>query len=100
MKNKALRYNKNKPKWSLIHYESLHPLIRVLEFGAKKYGVDNWKLGLDKKEILESMQRHLAELMDGNERDTESKLPHMGHIQANAMMYNYHYVINKTDSYP
>ena len=35
------------------------------------------------------MQRHLAELMDGNEIDDESGLPHMGHLQCNAMFYNY-----------
>jgi hypothetical protein len=58
-------------------------------FGAKKYAPENWKKGLDKKEILESIMRHVAELMDGKELDDESGLPIMGHIQCNAMFYNY-----------
>lgn len=87
---KALRYNEGKPRWSLVHFESLVPMIRVLEFGALKYGRENWKKGLDTKEILESMQRHLAALLDGEEFDPESGLSHMGHIQCNAMFYNYH----------
>ena len=33
---KALRYNEGKPKWSYVHYASLEPMIRVMEFGAKK----------------------------------------------------------------
>lgn len=88
-KDKAIRYNKGKRKWSLVHYKSLEPMIEVLEFGAKKYAPDNWKKGLDKKEILESMQRHLAALMDGEKTDAESRISHMGHIMCNAMFYNY-----------
>lgn len=87
---KGDRYNEGKPKWSLVHFGSLVPMIRVLEFGAEKYSPDNWKKGLDLKEILESMQRHLAALMDGEEFDSESGISHMGHIQCNAMFYNYH----------
>jgi ubiquitin-protein ligase len=89
--DKSIRHNECKPKWSLVHYESLLPMIAVLEFGCIKYSRDNWKKGLDLKEILESMQRHLAALMDGEENDKESGISHMGHIQFNAMFYNYHY---------
>ena len=87
---KSDRFNEGKPRWGLVHFESLVPMIRVLEFGAKKYSPENWKKGLDLREILESMQRHLAALMDGEEIDKESGISHMGHIQCNAMFYNYH----------
>ena len=90
MKNeKALRFNEGKPKWTLVHFESLIPLVRVLEFGASKYSPNNWKKGLDLKEILDSTQRHLASLIDGEEIDSESQLPHIGHIMCNAMFYQY-----------
>ena len=116
---KALRYNKNKPEWSLIHFESLIPLINVLKYGELKYSIfendlgekikgsevdkdnifnlklissgrENWKLGLDKKEILDSLMRHTVSLLDGKEYDDESKLHHIGHIMANAMFYSYY----------
>lgn len=90
-KEKASRYNEGKPKWSLVHYESLVPMIRVLEFGALKYAPFNWQKEMNLKEILESMQRHLAALMDGEEIDKESGISHMGHIQCNALFYNYHF---------
>ena len=86
---KALRYNDGKPKWGLVHYDSLIPMIRVLEFGALKYTPWNWMKPMPTREILESMQRHLAALMDGEEYDSESEIDHMGHIQANAMFYNF-----------
>lgn len=86
---KADRFNKGKRKWSLVHFKSVEPMVEVLEFGAKKYSPNNWKKGLDKQEILESMQRHLAALMDGEQVDEESGISHMGHIMCNAMFYNY-----------
>ncbi len=87
---KADRFNEGKPKWSLVHFASLIPMIRVLEFGAKKYAPKNWMKPMDTTEILESMQRHLAALLDGEIYDAESGISHMGHIQCNAMFYNYH----------
>lgn len=93
---KALRYNSWKPDWSLVHFPSLEPMVRVLEYGEKKYtvwdvsGRDNWKKPMEKKQILNSMMRHLIRLMDGEELDPESKLPHIGHIMCNTLFYSYH----------
>ena len=117
----ALRYNDGKLQWSLVHYESLEPMIRVLEYGAHKYSIfkdalgneykgsevsisdvkemnltqvssgrDNWKKPMDIKKILESAQRHLASIMDGEINDSDSGLSHMGHLMCNSLFYNYH----------
>ena len=65
-------------------------------FGAKKYAPENWKKGLDRTEILESAQRHLIALFDGEENDSESGLSHAGHILCNMMFYVYHHVLKLT----
>lgn len=88
-RTKAKRFSTGKRKWQLVHYKSIEPMVEVLEFGAIKYAPDDWKKGLDKKEILESMMRHLTALMDGESKDSESGISHMGHIMCNAMFYNY-----------
>ena len=96
MTEKALRYNEGKPQWSLIDFDSLEPMVRVLEYWMKKYTVwdvtwrDNWKKPMDRKKILDSMMRHQIALMAGEEIDQESGKPHIGHIMANAMFYSYH----------
>lgn len=72
MSNKGDRFNKGKPRWSLVAFFALVPMVRVLEYGANKYSDHNWQKGLDKKEILESLMRHLVSLMDGEIRDEES----------------------------
>lgn len=70
-------------------------MVQVLEYGATKYAPDNWKKGLNREEILESLLRHVFELMDQVDRgesdlDSESGLEHIGHIMCNAMFYSYH----------
>lgn len=87
----ALRYNQGKIQWSLVHFDSISELPKVLEFGAQKYSRDNWKKGLKLNEILDSMQRHLSSVIDGEQFDDESNLHHMGHIMCNAMFYMYNY---------
>lgn len=91
MTKQANRYNTNKLRWSLVDFPSLGEMVRVLEFGAEKYAPNNWKKGLNRDEILESIQRHLVELNSDQELDEESKLHHMGHVMCNAMFYLFHF---------
>ena len=86
----GLRFNEGKLQWSQMHYASMAPLIRVLEYGAKKYTKGNWQKGMCPIAILECLQRHLAAIIDGETKDPESGLPHIGHVMANAMMYSYY----------
>lgn len=82
---KGLRYNEGKVKWGLVPHSALVPMVKVLEFGAKKYAPFNWQKGLSVSEILESMQRHLYAFQEGENIDPESGLEHIGHIQCNAL---------------
>ena len=120
----SLRYNTNKPKWSLMDYESMEDMLRVLAYGRHKYstfrdesgvehkgvditpeqaatmecvydGRDNWKNKTDMEVPIDSLQRHIAAIMKGEELDKESGLPHIAHVMANAMFYSYHSRKNK-----
>lgn len=98
--NKAIRYNAGKPQYSIIDYSALEPMVRVLEFGAKKYARDDWRKGLDKHGILDSLARHVGELIDAvnekrDETDHESHQPIIGHILCNAMFYSKFYAQEK-----
>ena len=85
----ADRFNKGKLQWSLVDFNSLESLVRVLEFGAEKYSPNNWKKGLEKKATLDCLMRHLIALMNNEELDKESGESHIGHIMANAMFYEH-----------
>lgn len=87
--DKALKYNQNKPMWSLVDFKSFEGMVKVLEFGAKKYEAHNWKKGLYTSEICESLLRHLFEHMSGNRIDNESGLPHIDHVACNIMFLSW-----------
>jgi len=87
----ALRYNETKPEWGLVDFDSLINMVRVLEYGAKKYDKYNWKKGLPYVSVIESMLRHIFAFLNGEDLDPESGLPHTGHIMCNALFLDYYW---------
>ena len=88
-KEQGARFNEGKTKWSLVDFDSLEGMVKVLENGQKKYGKDNWKKGLPVSEATESLLRHVFALLRGEQVDKESGLPHSAHILCNAMFIAY-----------
>lgn len=87
----ASRDNAGKPEWGLVDFDALEPMVRVLEFGKKKYGESNWRKGgklLTSVKILESLMRHTFAILRGELRDKESGELHIGHIMCNAMFWS------------
>lgn len=81
----AMRFNTGKVQLHLIDLNALEPMAKVLEFGAKKYAAWNWRKGMPISKTLDSMLRHISALQRGEYVDQESGLPHIGHIQCNAL---------------
>jgi len=88
-KEQALRYNAGKPQWSMVDFKSFEGMVRVLEFGAKKYAKDNWKKGLPVTQQCESLLRHMFAFMGGEDVDPETGISHIAHIQCNTMFLAY-----------
>ena len=60
-------------------------MARVLEGGAAKYGVFNWReRSIAIQTYIGAIMRHTAAIRRGEDIDTESGLPHMAHIMATA----------------
>ncbi len=78
----GVKYDKEKPRPSLLFRslnKAVHGVIAVLEFGAKKYAVDNWKK-IEQDRYKEALGRHYLALMAGEKNDPESGLPHIDHL--------------------
>jgi hypothetical protein len=85
----ALRYNQGKLQWSLVDFDSLEGLVRVLEHGAAKYAPDNWKKGMPVTQVSESLMRHLFAFLRGEDVDPESGCRHISHVMCNTMFLEY-----------
>ena len=81
------RDNGDKPVISMVMEapNAIEGIAKVLMFGAEKYDRANWKRGLKYTEIIDSMQRHILKIMDGEDLDEESGLHHAFHIGCNSL---------------
>lgn len=78
--NKGKKFDAGKPRFSLVPPDALASVMQVLEFGAEKYGVDNWrKLDNLQQRYLDSTMRHIMATRKGELIDSESGLPHLAH---------------------
>lgn len=91
----GLRFNSGKRRWGLLSWPALGELVKVLEFGAKKYDSWNWSNGLSWTETYESLMRHLNAWYTGEDKDAETGLSHMAHVLCNAM-FLLHFIMFKT----
>ncbi len=63
---------------------AVHQTIEVLQYGANKYGDENWKQ-VDPKRYKDALLRHLLAYLAGEEHDKESDLKHLAHISSNVL---------------
>ncbi len=81
----------NKDRWDLLSLSELKGIVKILTFGAKKYGENNWQL-LENgwKRYQAAMMRHLVAIEEGEDIDSESGFPHIYHAFCN-MYFLVHY---------
>lgn len=91
-KIEAIKHDSGKADWSLMPFEAVEEINKVLEFGAKKYAAHNWKQGGGFKytRILNSLLRHIFAFMRGEDKDPESGLSHMAHAGCNILFILYY----------
>lgn len=96
MKTEAVKADAGKVDWSLVPFEALEGMARVLTFGAKKYDSWNWTTngGFQWMRVMSSCLRHLFAFMRGEDNDPESGLSHISHAQCNLLFLAY-YIRNK-----
>ena len=92
----AIKFDANKLDWSLIPWDSVEEILKVLEFGKVKYSSWNWATGEGFKytRVFNSLLRHLFSWIRGEDNDPESGLSHLAHAGCNVFFLLY-YVKNK-----
>ena len=83
-KNPKTAIGRTKPAMvSVIPTASLLHLGEVMKLGATKYGPFNWRETPVPAEVyVDAAMRHLLSWFDGEDRDPESGMSHLGHVMA------------------
>lgn len=76
----GVKYDKDKPKWSLLPFKALAEVVDVLTYGARKYAPDNWKKVPDaRNRYIDATFRHFTAYISGEKNDSETGLNHLAH---------------------
>lgn len=78
--NFGMKFDGDKLDWSLMPFEQLEDVVKVLMIGAKKYQRDNWKFVDDaERRYFNAAMRHIIAYQNGQYYDDETKQPHLAH---------------------
>lgn len=73
-------------RFTLLPWSVVGEVVDVLEFGARKYAVDNWKKVPDAEtRYVNAALRHVTAVIEGEKFDPESGLPHLAHAICSLM---------------
>ena len=83
------KFDSGKLKYSLFPDVVLRDVIKIMMFGAEKYGADNWKQCEDDTRYYDALRRHVDSWRDGEYLDPESNMPHLAHALCNLVFLHY-----------
>lgn len=86
MTGPGLKYDTDKLRWDLLQYDCIEDVVKILTFGAEKYGPNNWKdVTPFEDRYFAALMRHLVASRNGETTDPESGLSHLAHAACNIM---------------
>ena len=74
-----------KLQWSLLPFEELKDVVKVLMRGAEKYSPDNWKKCDNVTRYKDALMRHVIAYVSGEKIDSEFGLSHLAHAVCNCL---------------
>lgn len=76
----GVKFDNDKPQWSLLPFKALKEVVDVLTYGAKKYAPDNWKkVPNAKQRYIDAGFRHFTAYAAGEKLDPETGKSHLAH---------------------
>jgi hypothetical protein len=74
----GVKHDQGKRRFSLVPHDALRQIIDVLEYGARKYEVDNWRKVPDARtRYYDALHRHVDAWWGGERNDPECGLHHL-----------------------
>jgi hypothetical protein len=69
----------DKLPWDLLPGDAVEEIVKVLDFGAKKYAPHNWSKGMAWSRPFAALMRHMWAWWGGQDKDPETGLSHLSH---------------------
>jgi hypothetical protein len=68
-----------KDPWHLVPWDAVGAVVKVLEFGARKYEARNWEKGMAWSRPYAALMRHMTAWWEGEAKDPETGMSHLWH---------------------
>lgn len=76
----SYKADEGKNRWDLLPWKPVEWVVKILMYGANKYGENTWqKVDNAKERYFAATMRHLVAWRSGELLDAESHLPHLAH---------------------
>lgn len=80
----GLKFDQDKTRWDLLPTECIEDVVKILTFGASKYGPNNWQnVTPFEDRYYAAAMRHIVSWRQGEKEDPESGLNHLAHAMCN-----------------
>lgn len=73
------KHDQAKTQLAFLPFKEVEMVASVMDFGAAKYGRNNWKNGCSFLRLASAALRHIFAWIGGESKDAESGLPHLAH---------------------
>lgn len=84
-KDEAIKFDQDKPSYSMVPQLAINEVAKVFTYGAKKYGTFNYSGKMEVLRYIDASQRHTNQFLTGEDLD-ESGIHHLACVAANALM--------------
>lgn len=78
--DEGVKADDGKLPYHLVPGDALEEIVKVLDFGAKKYEAENWRKGMRWSRVWGAMMRHAWAWWRGEDKDPETGLSHLAHL--------------------
>ena len=76
----GVKFDQDKPQWTLVPFKAFDEVVKVLTIGAKKYAPDNWKkVPNARRRYIDAAFRHMSSYASGEKLDRETGKNHLAH---------------------
>jgi len=80
------KFDGGKLMWDLLMWNGVKEIVRILTFGAEKYGAYSWKeVEGSRERYYAALLRHITAWFMGEENDPESGCHHLAHAGCNLL---------------